>query len=95
VERFSYGLFPTLGLISEKWPLLALEISRHITPEKAMATYPALRNYELVQDGDVHQLDDFLGTTIFMLAAPTLSEIRMAFHHMDGRDVYIGRKSQS
>src|SRR5689334_3156396 len=95
VERTSYGLFPTLGLISEKWQLLALEISRHITPEKAIATYPALRNYELVQDGDVHQLDDFLGTTIFMLAAPTLSEMRLAFHHMDGRDVYIGSRPKS
>jgi len=90
VERFSYGLFPTLGLISEKWQLLALEISRHITPEKAIARFPALRKYELVQDGDVHQLDDFLGTTIFTLASPTLAEMRLAFHHMDGRDVYIG-----
>jgi PHP family Zn ribbon phosphoesterase len=92
VERFSYGLFPTLGLITDKWQLLALEISRHITPEKALATYPALRKYELIQDGDVHQLDDFLGTTVFMLESPTLMELRMAFRHMDGRDVWIGTK---
>jgi 3',5'-nucleoside bisphosphate phosphatase len=72
--------------------LLALEISRHITPEKALATYPALRKYELIQDGDVHQLDDFLGTTVFMLESPTLMELRMAFRHMDGRDVWIGTK---
>lgn len=90
VERFSFGLLPTLGLISEKWPLLALEISRQITPEKACARFPALCNYELIQDGDVHQLDGFLGTTIFTLAAPTLTEIRLALHHMDGRDVFIG-----
>ena len=95
VERFSFGLFPTLGLISEKWHLLALEISRHITPEKAIALFPALRNYELIQDGDVHQLDHFLGTTIFTLAAPTLMEMRLAFHHIDGRDVYIGNKPKS
>jgi PHP family Zn ribbon phosphoesterase len=95
VERFSYGLFPTLGLISEKWHLLALEISRHITPEKAIATFPALNHYELVQDGDVHQLDDFLGTTIFTMAAPTLMEMRLAFNHIDGRDIYIERKSKS
>jgi PHP domain-containing protein len=95
VERFSYGLLPTLGLISEKWQLLALEISRHITPEKAIARFPALRHYELVQDGDVHQLDEFLGATIFTLAAPTLMEIRMAFHHLGGRDVYIGNQSHS
>jgi PHP family Zn ribbon phosphoesterase len=95
VERFSFGLFPTLGLISEKWQLLALEISRHITPEKAIARFPALRNYELVQDGDVHQLEDFLGATIFTLAAPTLHEMRLAFHHIDGRDIYIGSQSKS
>jgi PHP family Zn ribbon phosphoesterase len=95
VERFSYGLFPTLGLISEKWHLLALEISRHITPEKAIATFPALNHYELVQDGDVHQLDDFLGATIFTMAAPTLMEMRLAFNHIDGRDIYIERKSKS
>jgi PHP family Zn ribbon phosphoesterase len=95
VERFSFGLFPTLGLISEKWQLLALEISRHITPEKAIARFPALRNYELVQDGDVHQLEDFLGATIFTLAAPTLLEMRLAFHHIDGRDIYIGNQSKS
>jgi hypothetical protein len=95
VERFSFGLFPTLGLISEKWQLLALEISRHITPEKAIARFPALRNYELVQDGDVHQLEDFLGATIFTLAAPTLLEMRLAFQHIDGRDIYIGSQSKS
>jgi PHP family Zn ribbon phosphoesterase len=95
VERFSFGLFPTLGLISEKWPLLALEISRQITPEKALVRFPALRNYELIQNGDVHQLDGFLGSTIFTLAAPTLVEIRLAFRHMDGRDVYIGNSVYS
>ena len=89
VERISYGLFPTLGLISEKWPLLALEISRHTTPEEAYAAFPALRRYELIQSGDVHRLDEFLGTTVFSLNSPTLMEIRMAFHHMDGRNVCI------
>jgi PHP family Zn ribbon phosphoesterase len=95
VERFSYGLFPTLGLISEKWHLPALEISRHTSPEKAIAAFPALRNYELVQNGDVHQLGDFLGTTCFTLAAPTLMEMRLAFHHMGGRDVCIRSQSSS
>jgi PHP family Zn ribbon phosphoesterase len=43
VERFSFGLFPTLGLISENWNLLALEISRQITPQKAHQMFPAMR----------------------------------------------------
>jgi hypothetical protein len=92
VERTIFGLFPTLGLISEKWQLLALEISRHTTPEKVAATFPAAQKYALIQSGDVHHLDSFLGTTIFSLAAPTLQEIRMAFSHIDGREVCIETK---
>lgn len=90
VERTTCGLFPTLGLISEKWHLLALEISRHTSPEKAKEMFPVLCNYSLIQSGDVHRLDSFLGTTNFTLASPTLMEISMAFNHSNGRDVYIG-----
>jgi PHP family Zn ribbon phosphoesterase len=89
VERFSFGLFPSLGLISESWNVLALEISRQTTPQKALETFPAMKSYPLIQSGDVHRLSDFLGTTVFTLASPSLREIRLAFHHIDGRDVCI------
>jgi PHP family Zn ribbon phosphoesterase len=89
VDRFSYGLFPTLGLISENWDPPALEISRRISPEQAGTTFPATRNYKLIQSGDVHRLDDFLGTTIFTIASPTLLELSMAFYHLRERDVCI------
>src|SRR5690349_6457242 len=89
VERFSFGLFPTLGLISENWNLIVLEISRQITHQKVQAMFPATRNYPVIQSGDVHRLDDFLGTTVFTLASPTLLQIRLAFNKIDGRDVCI------
>ena len=89
VDRYSFGLFPTLGLISENWNVLALEISRQITPQKAATVFPATRNHRLIQSGDVHRLEDFLGTTVFTLTAPTLLEIHLAFHQIDGRDVRI------
>lgn len=89
IERTTYGLLPTLGLISEKWQVLALEISRHITPEKAALDFPAVENYALIQSGDVHHLADFLGTTVFTLAAPTLTELRLAFSRTDGRETCI------
>ena len=95
VERMTYGLFPSLGLISEIWQVLALEISRHITPEKAAATFPAVQKYTLIQSGDVHHLNDFLGTTIFTLATPTLLEIRMALSRSAGREVCIEARQQS
>lgn len=93
VERMSYGLLPSLGLISENWRLSALEISRHSTPQKAMDAFPALRQYPLIQSGDVHRLDEFLGSTVFFIANPTLMEIRMAFHHIDGRSMHIEGES--
>lgn len=89
VERTSYGLFPTLGLISEQWKVSALELSRHSTPEQAAASFPALKNYPLIQSGDVHRLNEFLGTTIFNLASATLMEVRMAFRNIGGRSVWI------
>ncbi|HSL31668.1 MAG TPA: PHP domain-containing protein [Anaerolineales bacterium] len=93
VERASYGLLPSLGLISDRWHLSALELSRHTDPKQAIAAFPALRSYPLIQSGDVHRLDEFLGSTIFTLASPTLTEIRMAFRQIDGRKVCIEARS--
>lgn len=93
VERIAYGLLPTLGLILEQWQVPALEISWRTTPEKAAAMFPVLRNHPLIQSGDVHRLNEFLGTTSFALASPTLTEIGMAFKHVAGREVCIEPKS--
>ena len=89
VERTTYGLFPTLGLLSDQWPILGFEISRHTTPEKARATFPSIGNYPLIQSGDVHRLDEFIGSTIFTLEKPTLHEIRKALKGEDHREVFI------
>lgn len=89
VDRSSYGLFPTLGLIADQWPILGFEISRHTSPQKARATFPSMGNYPLIQNGDVHRLDEFLGSTIFTLAEPTLNEIRKALKNESGRHLYI------
>lgn len=89
VERQNYGLFPTLGLIADEWQVPTLEISRHTTPEKVATIFPATRKYPLIQNGDVHHLNDFLGSTVFTLLSPTLVEIRMAFQKIEGRDVRI------
>lgn len=89
VNRTTYGLFPTLGLLAEHWPILGFEISRHITPEKARTAFPSIGTYPLIQSGDVHRLDEFIGTTIFTIEEPTIDEIRMAFKGENFRSVYI------
>ncbi|MBL0348367.1 PHP domain-containing protein [Candidatus Villigracilis affinis] len=66
VDRTSYGLFPTLGLLSDKWQILALEISRHITPERAAITFPSIKDIPLIQNGDVHRLDEFLAKQFYL-----------------------------
>jgi len=89
VERTTYGLFPTLGLLSDQWPILGFEISRHTTPEQARMNFPSIGSFPLIQNGDVHRLDDFIGSTIFMIEEPTIKEIRKALKSEDHRKVFI------
>lgn len=92
VNRSAFGLFPTLGFLADWWHFPALEISRHITPETLHEKFPSSKNHALIQSGDVHRLDEFLGTTVFNVAAPTLSEIQLALRGENGRNVHLERK---
>ena len=89
VDRKSFGLFPTLGFLADWWNFPALEISRHITAETLHQKFPSSKNHPLTQSGDVHRLDEFLGTTLFEIEAPTLDEIRKAFCGENQRSVRI------
>lgn len=92
VDRTAYGLFPTLGFLADWWHFPALEISRHIKPEILHEKFPTSKNHPLIQSGDVHRLDEFLGTTSFELEAPTLQEIRKALLGEGQRNVNIQAK---
>ena len=87
VDRKANGLIEILGLIPPGFE--ALEISRHISPEAARQKFPQLRGYPLLQSGDVHFLDSFLGTTEFEIAKLAISEIRMAIGGQEGRRLTI------
>ena len=89
VERTTYGLFPTLGLLSDQWAILGFEISRHTTPEQARMSFPSIGSYPLIQNGDVHRLNEFIGSTIFVLEEPTINEIYKALKGEDQREVFI------
>lgn len=89
VNRTSYGLFPTLGFLADWWNFPALEISRHITPEVLHTQFPSSQNHPLIQSGDVHRLNEFLGTTRFQMRAASLPEILMAFRGENHRKVWI------
>ena len=85
VNRKAFGVIYNLGFIPTTIPLFALEISRHISPEQAMILFPELENFSLIQNGDVHYLDDFLGATSFFLEKPTIEEMKFALMHKHGR----------
>lgn len=87
VNRKANGLIEILGLIPPGFE--ALELSRHITVEAALQKYPQIRGYPLLQSGDVHLLDGFLGTTKFELEKPTIAEIRLALGGQEGRKLAI------
>ncbi len=80
-----------LGFVPPELPIEALEISRHITPEKALIQYPQLKGYPLIQSGDVHYLDDFLGANQFFIEQPTIAELKMALKSQNGRSLKLGR----
>ncbi|MBI2331416.1 MAG: histidinol-phosphatase [Chloroflexi bacterium] len=89
VDRTAYGLFPTLGFLADQWDFPALEISRHITPEELHRQFPSSIRSPLIQSGDAHRLDEFLGTTLFEIDTPTLDEIRKAFQGEKQRKINI------
>lgn len=85
IDRKTNGLIEVLGLIPPGFE--ALEISRHISPQAARAKYAQIGDTPLLQSGDAHFLDGFLGATGLTLAAPTIAEIRLAFKGLDGRSL--------
>ncbi len=89
VNRQAFGLIYHLGFIPPDIPFPALEISRHITKQEAVQKYPDLVRYPLIQSGDVHYLDDFLGANQFWLEEPSISEIKMALNSEKNRKMFI------
>lgn len=89
VNRQAFGLFYHLGFVPPELDIIALEISRHITPEAAQREFPQIKGYPLIQSGDVHYLSDFLGVNAFMIEEPTIDEIKLALRAEKGRVIQI------
>ncbi len=89
VNRTANGLIPLLGLVPDDFPVEALEISRHLTPEQAPKKFPQIAGYPLIQNGDVHFLDGFLGSTEWKIEKPSIEEFRKAINKQEERDFFI------
>lgn len=89
INRKVYGLIEVLGFVPTDINIEVLEISRHIKPGEALLKFPQINGYPLIQNGDVHRLDEFLGVNHFHIAAPTIKEIRLAIQGREGRNMSI------
>ncbi len=90
IDRETYSIFGQLGFIPDGLNIDALEISPNTTRAQVNIKFPATARYPLVTSSDAHFLED-IGkvTTSFLLAQPTLSEIKMAFSKRDGRNIIM------
>jgi 3',5'-nucleoside bisphosphate phosphatase len=85
IDRRAFGLMAVLGFVPFDLTLEAVEISRNITPAEAKRKFPQSAGYPMLQGGDAHRLDEFMGLNQFELCAPTIAEIRLALKQQEGR----------
>jgi 3',5'-nucleoside bisphosphate phosphatase len=89
VDRKSFGLIENLGLVPSDIELQVLEISKNISPTAARSKFPQIKGYPLFQSGDVHRLDEFIGSLHLNIENPTISEITLAITQCRGRSFSI------
>lgn len=89
INRKTYGLIESLGFIPPDIPFEAVEISRHISPQQALINIPSISHIPIIQNGDVHRLDEFLGSLFFELENPSIKEIRLALKNENGRSFKV------
>ena len=88
VDRPSYSLIGQLGFIPDDLHLDAVEVSYRVDLDKASTAVPGIQDYPCVTSSDAHFLRDIGKVfTEFILAAPTLEEIRKALTGSDGRGI--------
>jgi len=79
VDRKAYGLINMLGFFPPETPFDAVEISRFTTPETISLLHHEIIKFPIIQSGDVHRLNEFMGKCIFELESPTVEEMIKAF----------------
>jgi len=89
VNRKHFSLIANLGFVPPDLAVDALEINRHMGPSEARQRFPQIKDFTLVQNGDAHRLNEFLGANIFQVAAPTVAELRLALHCEGGRSLVV------
>lgn len=91
IDRPAKGLIPVLGLWPPDLVADAAEVSCHMRPSEARATYRSLPEIPVISSSDAHWLD-WIGKvmTVFeLISEPTVNELRRACQGLNGRRVYV------
>jgi hypothetical protein len=90
IDRESFSVVSQLGFIPEGLGLEAVELSPHADMAGAREAYGVAPDMAVVRFSDAHKPDEIgAATTGFLVAAPTLEEIRLALAGRDGRKVLL------
>jgi PHP family Zn ribbon phosphoesterase len=90
VDRPAYGIINQLGFIPEDLNLEGLEVSYRIKLTEAAQTIPGIGNHSCVTSSDAHYLDDIgKACTVFQMAGPQLTELRLALAGKEGRKIVV------
>ena len=89
IDRRAFGLIANLGFVPAGVQVDALEFSRHMDLGQALTKYPQVRGFSLIQDGDAHRLNEFLGVNEFLCESPDIAEFRLSLRNESGRSVHV------
>ncbi len=87
VDRPAFGLIANLGFIPKGVSVDAVEISRHMPVDQVKRKLPQVKGYPLVQNGDVHRLEEFLGANVLRMQEASISELRKALQGIENRSL--------
>jgi predicted metal-dependent phosphoesterase TrpH len=85
IDRKAFSLIANLGFVPPDVPFAALEVTRRSTPEQARRQFVGASRLPIVQNGDVHRLEEMLGATMLTMRAPTIAEMRLALNDQEKR----------
>jgi len=87
-DKASFSLMSQLGIIPLDMELEALEISRAARGAGRGSRGERAASFPSIASSDAHEVREIgLGYTVFLLAAPTLDELRLAFRGQQGRRI--------
>jgi len=88
VDRTAYSIISQLGFIPSDLLLDAVEVSYRLPRNQAADKIAGIGDFPCITCSDAHRPEDIgKAWTAFLLAAPTLVEIRMALNRVDGRQI--------